>query len=183
MEAARVGAAPGKRVAMPVIGHHGVHPSIHPSVFLAENASVIGDVTVGKDSSIWYGAVLRGDINAIRIGERTNIQDGSVLHVTHACGVDIGDDVTVGHQAMVHGCSIGNASLIGMSAVVLDNARVGSHALVAAGSVVREGFVVPDGCLVAGVPARVVRSLSGEEQQELLASAEHYVGYSRTYSR
>ena len=183
MEADRLAATQVPGLSVALLEHHGVRPRLDPSVFLAHNAWVIGDVIVGRDSSIWFNTVLRGDINRISVGARSNIQDGAVLHVTHECGVVIGDDVTVGHQAMVHGCTVEGGSLIGMSAVVLDGAKVGPRALVAAGSVVREGFVVPAGSLVAGVPARVVRSLTEEEQQQLLASAEHYVGYARSYSR
>jgi len=164
-----------------MVAHHGIVPRVHPSVFVADGAWVIGDVEIGPESSIWYGAVLRGDINGIRVGARTNIQDGAVLHVTKELAVWIGDDVTVGHQAMIHGCRVANGALIGMSAVVLDNARIGECALVAAGSVVLENFVVPDGSLVAGVPARVVRMLTDEERGELLRSAANYVGYARSY--
>ncbi len=166
---------------MPVIPHHGLTPRLAPGVFLAEGAVVIGDVEVGRDASIWFGAVLRGDINAIRIGDRTNIQDGCILHVTHAYGVRIGKDVTVGHAAVVHGCSVADGTLIGMGAVVLDNARIGSRALVAAGALVPENFIIPDGMLAAGVPARLVRPLSEEEQERLLESATHYVQYAASF--
>ncbi len=166
---------------MGVLVHHGVAPLIHPSAFVADGAWIIGAVDLGAEASVWFGAVLRGDINAIRIGVRTNIQDGAVLHVTKELAVVIGDDVTVGHQAMIHGCRIENGALIGMSAVVLDNAQVGECALVAAGSVVRENFVVPAGSLVAGVPARVVRTLTDEERKGLLQSAANYVGYARSF--
>ena len=168
---------------MPLREHHGVTPRLHPTAFLADGAWLIGDVAVGKDSSIWFNAVLRGDINSIRVGERSNIQDGCVLHVTSELGVVIGDNVTVGHQAVVHGCTIRDGALIGMGAVVLDRASIGARSLVAAGALVREGFVVPDGTLVAGVPARVVRPLTKEELEGLLASAERYVGYARSYVR
>ena len=166
---------------MSVIAHHGVFPRIHPSAFLAEDAWIIGDVEVGEESSVWYGAVLRGDINRIRVGRRSNVQDGCVFHVTHAEAVDIADEVTIGHRAVVHGCSIGSQSLIGMGAVVLDRARVGRYALVGAGSVVREGFRVPDGTLVAGVPAKVVRELTEEERRSIVESAAHYVAYASSY--
>jgi len=166
---------------MPVIPHHGIHPSIHPSVFIAGGAYVIGDVRLERDVSIWFNAVLRGDINAIRIGDRTNIQDGAVLHVTSEIPVLIGADVTVGHHAVVHACTVEDCSLIGMNAVVLDKARVGPYAVVAAGAVVRENFVVPEGVLVAGVPARVVRPLTEDERAQLKASASHYVEYARSF--
>ncbi len=166
---------------MPVIPHHGLRPRLAPGVFLAEGAVLIGDVEVGRDASIWFGAVLRGDINGIRIGDRTNIQDGCILHVTHEYGVRIGKDVTVGHAAVVHGCSVADGALIGMGAVVLDNARIGSRALVAAGALVPENFIIPDGMLAAGVPARLVRPLSEEEQERLLESAAHYVQYAASF--
>jgi carbonic anhydrase/acetyltransferase-like protein (isoleucine patch superfamily) len=168
---------------MPILTHHGVTPRIHPSVFVAAGACVIGEVEVGEDASIWFNAVLRGDINAIRIGARTNVQDGAILHVTHTYAVEIADDVTVGHQAMLHGCRIGRGTLIGMNAVVLDDAQVGTQAIVAAGSVVKEHFVVPDGVLVAGVPARIIRPLTDDEQKALQESADRYVHYARSYDR
>ena len=166
---------------MPILSHHGIHPSIHPSVFIAGGAYVIGEVRLERDVSIWFNAVLRGDINAIRIGDRTNIQDGAVLHVTSELPVLIGADVTVGHHAVVHACTVEDCSLIGMNAVVLDKARVGPYAVVAAGAVVRENFVVPEGVLVAGVPARVVRPLTEDERAQLKASASHYVEYARSF--
>ncbi len=166
---------------MRILVHHGVQPVIHPSAFVAEGACLIGDVRLGKDVSVWFNAVLRGDINSIRVGDRTNIQDGAVLHVTHDLPVIIGPDVTVGHHAVVHACTLEECSLIGMNAVVLDNARVGPYAIVAAGAVVRENFVVPEGVLVAGVPARIVRALTGEERTQLKASASDYVRYARSY--
>jgi len=166
---------------MPLIAFLNDQPSIHRTVFVASNASIIGRVEIGMDSSVWYNAVVRGDINLIRIGERTNIQDGSILHVTRQLSVKIGDDVTVGHRAIVHGCTVGKGSLIGMGAIILDGAHVGPHALIAAGAVVREGFTVPEGALAAGIPARIVRDLTVEEQTHLLSSAQHYVGYAQQH--
>lgn len=166
---------------MALIVHHGISPTLHPSVFVADGAHLIGDVRLARDVSIWFNAVLRADINLIEIGERTNIQDGAVLHVTHEYPVRIGRDVTVGHRAIVHGCTIGDCCLIGMGSVILDNAQVGSYSLVAAGAVVREGFVVPEGVLVAGVPARVVRALTDDERRAIAESALHYVEYAKGY--
>ncbi|MGA9118886.1 MAG: gamma carbonic anhydrase family protein [Bacteroidota bacterium] len=166
---------------MPLIAHHGVSPSISDTSFIAAGAMVIGDVSVGQEASIWFNAVLRGDINRITIGERTNIQDGTVVHVTHELAVLIGDEVTIGHLAMVHGCTIGDRCLVGMNAILLDGATVGPDSVVAAGAVVKERFVVPPGVLVAGVPARVVRELTEGERLALRESAEHYVAYARTY--
>ena len=154
-------------------------PSIHQSVFIAGGAWIIGQVEIGKDSSVWFNAVLRGDINKIRIGERTNVQDGSIMHVTHEHPVWVGSDVTIGHRAIVHGARIDDYCLIGMGATILDNARVGSYSLVAAGAVVRESFEVPEGMLVAGVPARIIRPLTQVEKDRLVQSAKGYVDYAR----
>lgn len=162
---------------MGLIVHHGVTPFVHSTAFVAQGSWLIGDVRVGEEASVWYNAVLRGDINAIRVGRRSNIQDGCVLHVTAKLPVEIAEEVTVGHMAMIHACRIGSRSLIGMNAVVLDNAEVGECALVAAGAVVRENFVVPAGTLAAGVPARIVRELTGEERQAIVQTAVNYVAY------
>jgi len=166
---------------MGILAHHGVSPAIHPTAFVAAGAWVIGDVTVGRDASIWFNAVLRGDINRIVVGDRSNIQDGAVLHLTRGLMCSVGTNVTVGHKAMLHACTIEDACLIGMSSTVLDGARVGPFSIVAAGAVVKEGFVVPEGVLVAGVPARVVRPLSEEERAFLLQSAQNYIEYARSF--
>jgi carbonic anhydrase/acetyltransferase-like protein (isoleucine patch superfamily) len=150
---------------------------VHPTAYIAENATVVGDVRVGEGASIWFQAVVRADINRIVIGERSNIQDGSIVHVTKTHGVRIGCDVTVGHRAIVHGCTIEDESLVGMGAIVLDDARVCRASLVAAGAVVLEGFVVPEGSLAAGIPARIIRQLSNEEKAAIRQSAQNYVGY------
>jgi carbonic anhydrase/acetyltransferase-like protein (isoleucine patch superfamily) len=165
---------------MGIIAHGGFSPRIHPSAFIAEGAHIIGNVEIAKDASIWFNSILRGDINSIYIGERSNIQDGSIFHVTSELPVYIGNDVTVGHGAIVHGCRVEDGSLIGMGAVVLDRAHIGKQALVAAGAVVREGFVVPDGMLAGGVPAKVLRALTEEEKKLLLESATHYVTYAES---
>jgi carbonic anhydrase/acetyltransferase-like protein (isoleucine patch superfamily) len=168
---------------MKLIEHHGVRPQVPPSAFVAEGACLIGDVTLGQEASVWFNAVLRGDINRIQVGDRSNIQDGVIIHVTHALPAVVGNDVTIGHQAVIHGCEVLDGCLIGMGAVVLDRARVGPHSLVAAGALVREGFVVPEGVLAAGVPARVVRPLTDDERASLLDSARHYVEYARSHQR
>lgn len=157
--------------------YKGKYPAIHPSVFVADGVQIIGDVRIGCDSSIWYNSVLRGDINAVIIGERTNIQDCSVLHVTGELAVRIGNDVTVGHRAIIHGCTVGDRCLIGMGAIILDNATIGAESLVAAGAVVLQNAVVPPGMLVAGVPAKVIRPLTPEEKDQLRISAHNYVQY------
>lgn len=147
-----------------------IEPKIDSSAFIAENAVVIGDVEIGKDSSVWYGCVIRGDVNRIRIGDRTNIQDGTVIHVSRAQfdgPTIIEDEVTVGHGAMIHGCHIEKGALIGIGAIVLDGVRIGSKALIAAGSVVTPNTVIPPRSLVMGSPARVKRELTEEELLDL----------------
>ncbi len=183
METPGLDTAEGQGVGVGILGHHGVMPAIDPSAFIAGGSWVIGDVVVETDASIWFNAVLRGDINCIRIGKRANIQDGAVVHVTKELDVVVADDVTVGHKAMLHGCRIGRGALIGMNAVVLDRAQVGAFAIVGAGSVVREGWIVPEGMLVAGVPAKVVRPVTDEERKLLLQSAANYVEYARSFRR
>lgn len=157
----------------------GKSPDLHPSAFIADGVQIVGDVRIGSDSSVWYNSVLRGDINSVIIGERTNIQDCSVLHVTAELPVRIGSDVTVGHRAIVHGCTVGDCCLIGMGAVILDNASIGPESLVAAGAVVLQNAVIPGGVLVAGVPAKVIRPLTSDEIENIKASARNYVQYAR----
>jgi carbonic anhydrase/acetyltransferase-like protein (isoleucine patch superfamily) len=167
---------------MSIITYQGVTPKIDPSVFIAEGAHIIGDVEIGKDSSVWFNTVIRGDVNYIRIGERTNIQDNTVIHVTNKrFPTHIGNNVTVGHSAVIHACTISDYSLIGMGAVVLDDAKVGKYTLIAAGAVVTMGMVVPEGMLAAGVPAKVVRPLTEEERKFLAQSAQNYIDYVATY--
>lgn len=159
-----------------------VTPKIDPSAFIVDSAQIIGDVVIGKNCSVWFNAVIRGDVNSIRIGDRTNVQDGCLLHVRHKkYPLQIGSDVTVGHGAILHGCVIDDFCLIGMGAVVLDNARIGHHSLVAAGSVVREQANIPEGVLAAGVPAKVVRRLSDDEKHMLEQSAKNYLEYVKSY--
>jgi carbonic anhydrase/acetyltransferase-like protein (isoleucine patch superfamily) len=156
----------------------GKYPKIHPSVFVAPGAKIIGDVEVKDNSSIWYNSVVRGDVHYIKIGSMTNIQDCSMLHVTNnKFPLIIGNYVTVGHSVMLHGCTINDLSLIGMRAVVLDGAIIEEKSIVAAGAVVKEGFVVPSGKLVAGVPAKIIRDLKENELENFLASAKRYYKY------
>lgn len=152
----------------------GIMPEIDESVFVAESADIIGDVKIGKNSSIWYNTVLRGDEHAIRIGENTNIQDGTVIHVGWDVDTVIGDNVTVGHKALVHGCKIGNNSLVGMGAIVLNGAEIGEYCMIAAGALVTQNKKFPDGVLIMGSPAKVVRELTEEEKQSLIKSADDY---------
>lgn len=160
----------------------GKHPRLDASVFVAPNAQVIGDVELGEDASVWFGAVIRGDVHCIRIGARTNIQDLTVIHVnegTHPTVVE--DDVTVGHRAILHGCHVMKGALIGMGAIVLDEAKIGPESLVAAGAVVGPGTEIPPRSLARGVPARVARSLTAAELEHLIHSAKHYVELKNKY--
>jgi carbonic anhydrase/acetyltransferase-like protein (isoleucine patch superfamily) len=154
---------------------------IHHSVWVAGGAVVIGDVTIGEDSSIWFNAVLRGDTDSIRIGARTNIQDGSILHADPGFPCTIGDGVTVGHGAIVHGATIENDVLIGMRAVILNGARIGSGSIIGSGAVVTEGMQIPEGSLVLGLPGKVVRQTTVEELAQLRGGAERYVARAKSY--
>ncbi len=161
-----------------LISFMGMSPRLHPSVFVASGAKIIGDATIGEDSSIWFNAVVRADVHYIRIGSKTNVQDLCVLHVTNKKHpLVIGDGVTVGHSATLHGAEIKDNCLIGTAATVLDGAVVNSFSIVAAGALVREGFVAPPGTLVAGVPAKVIRELKEEEYETIARLAENYVKY------
>lgn len=162
--------------------YNGVFPRVHPSVFIAESAEVIGDVTVREESSIWFQAVVRGDVNSISIGARTNIQDGCVLHVTRDTHpLIIGDEVTAGHRVVLHGCTIKNSVLIGIGAVILDGAVVEENSIVGAGTLVPPGFRVPSGTVVMGIPARIKREIKPEEMRLIERSAKNYVEYSKAY--
>ncbi len=158
-------------------------PRIHPDAWLAPGSVVVGDVEIGADSSLWYGAIVRGDVEAIRIGERSNLQDGSVVHVTAGrFSTQIGDDITVGHRAVVHGCVVEDGALIGIGAIVLDGAHVGAGALVAAGAVVTPGTKIEARGLAIGTPAKVVRTISDEEFEEQLERTRHYVETARRHA-
>lgn len=162
-----------------IFPYKGVYPKIASDVFLASGAKIIGDVEIGKSSSVWYNSVIRGDVNYIKIGEFTNIQDLSMLHVTNGkFPLNIGNKVTIGHSVTLHGCTINDLCLIGMGAVILDGALIEKNAMVAAGAVIKEGFVVPSGKLAAGVPAKIIRSLTDEEIRYFEDSAERYRKYS-----
>lgn len=160
------------------------HPQVENGVFIASNTTVVGDVEIGADSSLWFGVVVRGDVEPIRIGRRTNIQDLSVVHVTGGRGpATIGDGVTVGHRAVIHGCTLHDDCLIGIGAVILDGAEISSLALVGAGALVPPGMVVPPRTLALGVPAKLIRELSDDECETILESAENYVLHAREYAR
>jgi carbonic anhydrase/acetyltransferase-like protein (isoleucine patch superfamily) len=158
-------------------------PQLAPDAWIAGSASVIGRVRVGAQASVWYGAVLRGDNDLISLGARSNVQDGSVLHTDSGVALYIGEDVTIGHQVMLHGCTVGNGSLIGIQSVVLNGARIGRHCLVGAKSLVTEGKEFPDGALILGSPAKVVRMLTPEQIESLRWSAAHYVEQATRHRR
>jgi carbonic anhydrase/acetyltransferase-like protein (isoleucine patch superfamily) len=150
-------------------------PRLGEGAWVAESATVVGRVDLGAQASVWYGAVLRGDNEWITLGARSNVQDGSVLHTDIGSPLTLGADVTVGHQAMLHGCTIGDNSLVGIQAVILNGAKIGANSIVGAGALVTEGKVFPDGVLIVGSPARVVRELTPEQISRLRLSAMHYV--------
>ncbi len=153
----------------------GKEPIIDKSCFLAETANIIGDVTVGRNSSIWYNVVIRGDMDYIKIGENTNIQDNAVVHNAREVPTIIGDNVTVGHNAMIHACTVGNNTLIGMGAIILNNAEIGQETIIGAGAIVTQGKKIPSGVLALGSPARVIRELTKDEKEDLKNSAIDYV--------
>jgi carbonic anhydrase/acetyltransferase-like protein (isoleucine patch superfamily) len=161
----------------------GVAPQLGVGAWVADSAQVIGKVTLGENASIWFGAVARGDTDTLTIGRNSNIQDLSVLHADSGCPLTIGDNVTVGHQVMLHGCTIGDNSLIGIQAVILNNAKIGRNSIVGAGSVVTEGKEFPDNSLIIGAPAKVVRTLDDAAAAKLRHSAEHYVENARRFAK
>tara|TARA_B100000902_G_scaffold133756_1_gene132267 strand:+ start:8635 stop:9153 length:519 start_codon:yes stop_codon:yes gene_type:complete len=156
-------------------------PIIHSSAFIAKSADMIGAVTIGEEASVWYGAILRADIQEIVIGPRSNVQDGSVIHLECEQGTHVGQYVTVGHKAILHACTIDDEVLVGMGAIIMDGARVGARSIIGAGSLVTMNTEVPPGSLVLGSPAKVVRKLSNDEQRSLKKWAENYVQLSRKY--
>jgi carbonic anhydrase/acetyltransferase-like protein (isoleucine patch superfamily) len=160
----------------------GKHPQIHPTAYIEESARIIGDVTIGEESSVWFNATVRGDVFYIRIGCRTNVQDGTVIHVSNGTHETIlEDEVTVGHNVTLHGCYVERGSLIGIGAIVMDGVRVGAQSLVAAGSLLTPGTQIPPRSLVMGSPARVKRPLTDEEVAGLEVFWKNYVGYTRVY--
>ena len=160
----------------------GKAPQLDAGAWVADSAQVIGNVKLGENASVWFGAVLRGDTETLTIGRNTNIQDLSVVHADHGAPTTLGESVTVGHQVMLHGCTIGDNSLIGIQAVVLNHAKIGRNCIVGAGSVVTEGKVFPDNSLIIGSPAKVVRTLDDEAAVKLRQSAEHYVANARRFA-
>jgi carbonic anhydrase/acetyltransferase-like protein (isoleucine patch superfamily) len=160
----------------------GTKPKIDASALVVDSAQIIGEVTIGEESSVWFNAVIRGDVNHISIGKRTNIQDGCVLHVARkSLPLIIGDEVTVGHNATLHACTIGSQCLIGMAATVMDGAEIGERSIVGAGALVTPGTKIPPKSLVLGSPAKVKRELTDEEIRGIRESAANYVGDIETY--
>jgi len=163
------------------LGEHA--PDLHSSSWAAPNATLIGKVRLQAGASVWFGAVLRGDNELIDIGENSNVQDGTVMHTDAGVPLTIGTGVTIGHNAMLHGCTVGDYSLIGINAVILNGARIGKHCIIGANALIAEGKEIPDGSLVMGSPGKVVRELSEAQKQGLHASAAHYVDNAQRYLR
>lgn len=162
-------------------GYEGIEPKIDKTAFIAESVDIIGKVTIEKNANIWYGTVLRADDNYITVGENSNIQDGSVVHISEKFPTIIGNNVTIGHKSIIHGCEIGNNTLIGMGSIVLDGAKVGEFTLLGAGSLVPPGKEIPSGVLAMGSPAKVIRELSQEEKENLTKSALKYVNLANNH--
>lgn len=152
-----------------------VSPRVAASAYVAPNATVLGNVTLEENASVWFGATLRGDNENIRIGPCSNVQDGAVLHTDPGFPMSIGTNVSIGHQAMLHGCTVGDGTLIGIQSIVLNGAVIGKGCLIGAGAIITERKVFADGCLIFGAPAKVVRELTAEERDNLLKGAAHYV--------
>ena len=159
----------------------GTQPRVADSAWVADSAQVMGNVVLGEDSSVWFGTVIRGDTETITVGRGSNIQDASVLHADIGKPLTIGENVTVGHQVMLHGCTIGDESLIGIGAIVLNGAKIGRHCLVGAGALVTEGKEFPDGSMIIGSPAKAVRQLTPEQIEGLKLSAQHYMDNARRF--
>ena len=158
-------------------------PDVHPDAWVASNASLIGKVKLEKNSSIWFNAVLRGDIELITIGENSNIQDGSVLHTDPGYKLNVGKGVTVGHMVMLHGCQIGDDTLIGIGSIILNNAKIGKNCIIGANSLITENKIIPDNSLVVGSPGRVLRKVTDEEIKLIHENAQHYVEGSKKYKK
>ena len=152
---------------------------VKEKVYIADGAKIVGNVEIGEDSSVWYNAVIRGDSNSIAIGKNTNVQDNAVLHTSHSHALYVGDNVTIGHGAIVHGCTIGNNVLIGMGAIVLDGAVIEDNCIIGAGALVTQGKRMPEGSLIFGNPAKVIREISDEEKESIIENANEYSAEAR----
>ncbi|MEK7469757.1 MAG: gamma carbonic anhydrase family protein [Planctomycetota bacterium] len=169
-------------MSVTILSYRGKRPRVHESVFVADGARVIGDVEIGEGSSLWFNSVVRGDVNWVRLGKRTNVQDNATIHVTHdTCPAVVGDDVTVGHAAVIHGCTVGNRVLVGMGALLMDRAEIGDECIVGARALVTEGFKAPAGSLVVGSPAVVKRALTESARRKGAEGAANYLGYVQRY--
>jgi len=164
-----------------ILSYEAYTPHVDPTCFIAHSSDLIGQVTLGQDSSVWYGTVLRGDVEPIQIGARTNIQDNATIHVSHGYKTTIGDDVTIGHNAIVHGATVGNRVLIGMGAIVLDGAIIEDDVMIGAGALVPPGKVIPSGSLVVGSPGKIIKQLDENGLKSLLTSSEGYVQEARRH--
>lgn len=165
-----------------ILPYNGRSPIIADDVFIAPNTSIIGDVTIGAGSSVWFGTTIRGDVMSIQIGERTSIQDGSVVHATEGWAPTlVGDDCVVGHKVILHGCTVGDRVLVGMGACILDAAKIGNDVIIGAGSLVTTKKEIPDGVLVMGSPAKIIRPLTDADRASILGGAAHYVKKSIDY--
>ncbi len=168
-------------MARPLRPYRDLRPRIADDVFVADNAVITGDVEIGAGSSVWYGVVMRGDSATIRIGERSNVQDGTIVHADEGAPVIVGDDVTIGHRAIIHGCIVEDGAQVSMGAIVLTGARIGARAIVGAGALVPEGAIIEAGTVVMGVPAKPRRALSGTDEARIAEAARHYVALAREY--
>ena len=157
--------------------------SIDKSVFMADGAKIVGDVEMGEGCSVWYNAVIRADSNSVKIGENSNIQDNAVIHTSSGAGVQIGDNVTIGHGAIVHGCTVGNNVMIGMGAIVLNGAVIGENSIIGAGTLVTQGKIIPAGSLAFGNPVKVVRELTDEEIKSITDNANSYIKEAQIYNK
>jgi carbonic anhydrase/acetyltransferase-like protein (isoleucine patch superfamily) len=172
-----------KEDVMAIYELDGIAPKLGAGAWVADSADVMGAVELGENASVWFGAVLRGDTAHIKIGKNSNVQDGSVLHADDGVPLEVGDDVTIGHQVMLHGCTIGDGALIGIQSVVLNRAKIGKGCIVGAGSLVTEGKVFPDYSMIMGSPAKVVRQLDEATVTQLRMSAQHYVTNAQRFSQ
>jgi gamma-carbonic anhydrase len=167
-----------------ILSYKGTEPTIADTAFIETSAQIIGDVHIGEDSSVWFNCVIRGDVHHIRIGQSTNVQDGTIIHVTNGLYPTIvGNYVTIGHGAILHGCTVKDRSLIGIGAIVLDNAVIGEESFVAAGSLVTPGTIIPPRSMVMGSPARVRREVSAEEIERIDKHWQNYIEYKETYKK
>jgi len=164
-----------------IITYKGKTPKIAQSCYIAPNATIIGDVEIGENSSVWFGCVIRCEENRIVIGKNTNIQDLTTIHTDHCCSVIIGDNVTIGHNVVLHGCEIGNNVLIGMGSIIMNGSRIGDNVLIGAGSLITQNTVIPPNTLVFGRPAKVIRELTQEEIERIRISAKEYIELSNDY--